>query len=78
MKIKKILGALAVSIILILSSLLMSTASYAATSTFGLQEYRERREDGTQYGYKVLNQTIWKIYKRYKYVFYRCYTKCKF
>ena len=64
MKIKKILGALAVSIILILSSLLMSTASYAATSTFGLQEYRERREDGTQYGYKVLNQTIWKIYKQ--------------
>ena len=63
MKKRKILYTLVVSIILIVSSLIMTGTSYAATNTFGLQEYRKPRTDGSQYGYKYGEQKVWKVIK---------------
>lgn len=63
MKVKKLLYTLVLSTILIVSSLVMSATSYAATTTFGLEEYRKALTDSKQYGYQVLSQKIWKIVK---------------
>ena len=64
MKKKKLLYTLVLSAILIVSSLVMSVSSYAATTTtFGLQEFRKARTNGDQYGYKIGQQKVWKVVK---------------
>ena len=63
MKKKKLLYTLVLSMILIVSSLVMSVSSYAATTTFGLEEFRKLRSDGSQYGYSLERQKVWKVVK---------------
>ena len=63
MKKGKILNTLKISTILIIVLFMLSVISNAATTTFGLEEYRKARPNGSQYGYKVLEQKIWKVAK---------------
>ena len=40
---------------------IFATSVTASTTEFGLQEFRKAREDGAQYGYRIIDKNIWKI-----------------
>lgn len=40
---------------------IFATSVTATTTEFGLQEFRKAREDGAQYGYRIIDKNVWKI-----------------
>ena len=61
MKKSKISLCAILCLICAISLSIFATSVTATTTEFGLQEFRKAREDGAQYGYRIIDKNVWKI-----------------